>query len=70
MKEGMPSLKESDWQEAARSCKATTGVGCHGFTPKFRLLSKETRGKAVEPLDKVEQCGRDGSNKLARRCSP
>ena len=52
---GMPRLLE----KAAKSCKAKTGVVCDGFHPNVPLdLTKETRGKVVEFLEKVEQCGR------------
>ena len=51
----MPRLLE----KAAKSCKAKTGVVCDGFHPKVPLdLTRETRGKIVEFLKKVEQCGR------------
>ena len=51
----MPRLLE----KAAKSCKAKTGVVCDGFHPKVPLdLTKETRGKVVEFLEKVLQCGR------------
>ena len=51
----MPRLLE----KAAKSCKAKTGVVCDGFHPKVPLdLTKETRGKMVEFLEKVLQCGR------------
>ena len=46
-------------EKAAESCKAKAGVVCDGFHPKVPLdLTKETRGKVVEFLKKVEQCGR------------
>ena len=39
--------------------KAKTGVGFDGFHPKVPLnLTKETRGKVVEFLEKVEQSGK------------
>ena len=51
------SKKESDLEKAARNYKAKTGVGCDGFHPKVPLeLEKETRGKVVDFLGKVEQC--------------
>ena len=51
----MPRLLE----KAAKSCKAKTGVVCDGVHPKVPLdLTKETRGKVVEFLEKVLQCGR------------
>ena len=57
--EALPRLKEGDLEKASRLCKARTGLGCDGFHPKVRLdLTKETRGKVVEFLEKVEQSGR------------
>ena len=51
----MPRLLE----KAAKSCKAKTGVVCDCFHPKVPLdLTKETRGKVVEILEQVLQCGR------------
>ena len=48
----MPRLLE----KAANSCKAKTGVVCDGFHPKVPLdLTKETRVKLVEFLEKVLQ---------------
>ena len=42
-------------EKASRLYKAKTGVGCDGFHPKVLLdLTKETRGKIVEFLEKVE----------------
>ena len=50
-------------KEAARSCKAKTGVGCDGFHPKVPLsVTRETRGEVVEFVEKVER-------RLAQRCS-
>ena len=55
----MPRLLEKDMEKAAESYKVKTGVGCHGFHPKVPLdFTKETSGKVVELLEKVEQCGR------------
>ena len=46
-------------EKADKSYKAKTGVVCDGFHPKVSLdLTKETRGKVVDVLDKVEQFGR------------
>ena len=46
------------WQRASSLYKAKTGVGCDGFHPNVPLdLTKETRGKIVEFLEKVEQRG-------------
>ena len=57
--EALPRLKESDLEKASRLYKAKTEVGCDGFHPKVPLdLTKETRGKVVEFLEKVEQSGR------------
>ena len=43
----------------SRLYKAKTGVGCDRFHPKVPLdLTKETRGKIVEFLEKVEQSGK------------
>ena len=54
--EALPSLKEGDLDKASRLYKAKTGVGCDGFHPKVPLhLTKETRRKVVEFLEKVEQ---------------
>ena len=65
--EGMPRLKESDLEKAARNYKAKTGVVCDGFHPKVPLdLTIETRGEVVEFMEKVEQCG-SGRNKFAQR---
>ena len=53
--EDMPRLLE----KVAKSCKAKTGVVCDGFHPKVPVdLTKKTRGKVVEFLKKVVQCGR------------
>ena len=47
------------WKKASRLYKAKIGVGCDGFHPKVPLdLTKETRGKIVEFLEKVEQSGK------------
>ena len=52
----MPRLRESDVENAARSYKAKTGVGCECFHPKVPLgLEKETRRGVAEFLEK---CGR------------
>ena len=34
---GLPRLKEENLEKAARSYKATEGVGCDGFHPKVVL---------------------------------
>ena len=55
--EALPRLK-GDLKKASRLYKGK-GVGCDGFHPKVPLdLTKETRGKVVEFLEKVEQSGR------------
>ena len=33
----MPRVEKSDFEKAAKSCKAKTGVGCDGFHPKVPL---------------------------------
>ena len=55
----LPRLKEGDLESASRLYEAKTGVDCDGFHPKVPLdLTKETRGKVLEFLEKVEQSGR------------
>ena len=55
----LPQLKEESSERSARSCKATTGVGCDGFHPRVPFdLPKESRGEVVKFLQKVEQCGK------------
>ena len=44
LEEDMPRLKESDMAQAAKTCKAKTGVGCDGFHPKVPLFF-DTRNK-------------------------
>ena len=57
--EALPKLKEGDLERASRMYKAQTGVGCDGFHPEVLMdLTKETRGKLVEFLEKVEQSGK------------
>ena len=59
LEEGMPRFKESDSEKAARSYKATTGVGCDGFHPQSSVRFVErTRGRVVELCEKVKQRGR------------
>ena len=56
--EALPRLKGVDLEKVSRLYKAKTGVGCDGFHPKVLLdLTKETRGKVAEFLEKVEQSG-------------
>ena len=56
--EALPRLKEGDLENASRLYKAKNGVECDGFHPKVSLyLTKETRGKNVEFLERVEQNG-------------
>ena len=58
-----------DLGKVSRLYKAKTGVGCDGIHPKVPMdLTKETRGEIVEFLEKVEQSGKNGRNKPARRC--
>ena len=46
-------------EKVSRLYKARTGVRCDGFHPKVPLdVTKETRGEAVEFLEKVEQSGK------------
>ena len=53
--EALPRLKEGDLEKGPRLYQAKTGVGCDGFHPKVPLdLTKETRGKIAEFLEKVE----------------
>ena len=55
----MPRLQETDLAKAAGSNEAKTGVRCDGFHPHVPLgLTRETKGEAVEFLEKVAQCGR------------
>ena len=55
LEEASPRLKERDLEKASRLHKAKTGVGCDGFHPKVPLdVTKETRGKIVEFLKKLE----------------
>ena len=59
LEEDMPRIMEKEFQKAAGSYKAKTGVGCDGFHPKVPLdLTKETIRELVEFMEKVEQCGR------------
>ena len=59
LEEALPRLKECGLEKVSRLYKAKTGVGCEGFHPKVSLdLTKETMGKIVEFLEKVEQSGR------------
>ena len=67
--EALPRLKDGDLGKVSRLYKAKTGVGCDGFHPKVPMdLTKETRREIVEFLEKVEQSGKNGRNKPARRC--
>ena len=44
LEEGLPRRREDHLERAARSYKATTGVGCDAFHPQVLLdVSKETR---------------------------
>ena len=57
--DALPRLKEGDLEKVSGLYKAKTGVGCDGVHPKVPLhLTKETRRKVVEFLEKVEQSGR------------
>ena len=68
--EGMPRLKESDLEKAARNYKAKTGVVCDDAHPKVPLDStRETRGEVVEFMRRWNGVA-NGRNKLAQRCSP
>ena len=56
LEEASPRLKECDLEKVSELYKAKTGVGCDGFHQKIPLdLTKETRGKVVELIEKVEQ---------------
>ena len=55
----MPSLRQGEFEKAARSYKAKTGVGCDGFHLKLPLeLSKGAAGDMVKFLEKLEHCWR------------
>ena len=63
--EALPRLKGSDLEKVSRLNKAKTGVGCDGFHPKAALdLTKETTGKVVEFLERVEQSGKRAATSL------
>ena len=59
----MQCVEDEPWrnlsfERAARSYKATTGVGCHGIHYTVPLdISKETKREVVKFIEKVEQCG-------------
>ena len=51
LEEGLPRLKVDRCERAARSYRATTGVGCAGFYPEAPLrLPKEILGRNCEVL--------------------
>ena len=55
----MPRLQETDLAKAAGNNEAKTGVRCDGFHHHVPLnFTRETKGEAVEFLEKVAQCGR------------
>ena len=63
--EALPRLKGCDLEKVTRLYKAKTGVGCDGFHPKAALdLTKETTGKIVEFLERVEQSGKRAATSL------
>ena len=69
----LPRLKEENFEKAARNYKATEGVGCAGFTPRFTGSAgghpgSTTKAQARGSDSPGSAGGHSGSTTTAQAC--